>query len=377
MIFISGIAISFFLSALLLFKKNKSNADKILLVWFLLIAIHQLFFYFENSKYLNQFASLIGIDIPLPLIHGPFLFLYASALVNNLPQRKIFCLAHFLPAIFCYIYLTGFFSLPDEKKLFVMANNGIGFETFIKINYFAIIISGVVYVLWTLILLRKHQKKIKDNFSDIEKINLKWLQYLAYGIGIIWLTVIFGTDEQTFITIVIFVMVIGFFGIKQTPIFTTNNPPRELSFANEHIQLPVAPVAENLISEDVQKRYETSGLSQSKKQAIAEDLKKFVEDDKLFLNSDLSLDMLAEQLHIHPNYLSQFINEELALTFYDYINSKRVDEFKRIIYLPETSHFSMLGLALECGFNSKSSFNRNFKKFSGQTPTEYLNNLKR
>ena len=376
MIFIAGIVISLFLSALLLFKKNKNNADKILLVWFFLIAIHQSFYYYDNSIYLNKHPFLIGLYLPLPLIHGPFLFLYASALVNILPKRKIFNLFHFLPTLICYIYLIEFFTMPADRKIEIMANKGEGFETFILINFLAIILSGISYVIATLLLLRIHSKKIKDNFSDIEKINLKWLQYLTYGIGIIWLVVIFGNGELTFITIVLFVMVIGFFGIKQTPIFTSHNPPLYLSGVSEQIQNVDIPAIDSNPG-DVQKRYETSGLSQSRKLVIAEDLKKFVEEDKLFLNPELSLDMLAEHLHIHPNYLSQYINEELSLTFYDYINSKRVDEFKKIIHLPQNSHLSMLGLAFECGFNSKSSFNRNFRKFSGQTPSEYLAELKK
>jgi AraC-like DNA-binding protein len=171
-------------------------------------------------------------------------------------------------------------------------------------------------------------------------------------------------------------MIIGFFGIKQTPIFTTHHPYQDLPNPKISDPDPTAPEPEKISAEEVQKRYETSGLSQSKKMEIAEELKKRVEEEKLFLDAELSLDMLADHLQIHPNYLSQYINEELSLTFYDYINAKRVEEFKRISHLPEKQHFSLLGLALECGFNSKSSFNRNFKKFVGLTPSEYLNSVK-
>ena len=375
MIFISGIAISLFLSALLLVKKNKSTADKILFAWFVLITVHLAFFYFDNSPYLSRFPYLLGIELPMPLIQGVMLFLYASALTDNLPEKKIYRWLHFLPAIICYIYLIEFFSRPAQEKLYVVMNKGIGYETFVAIKFYAIIISGITYVTWTLILLKKHQKKIKDNFSDIERINLKWLQYLTYGVAIIWLTVIFGTDEHTFLAVTLFIMFTGFFGIRQTPVFTTHNPPQKPPQTNTPVQAPFAQAEESLASDDSRK-YETSGLSESKKQTIAEALQKSVEQDKLYLDSELSLDVLAAQLNIHPNYLSQFINEELSLTFYDYINSKRVDEFKRISHLPENSHFSMLGLALECGFNSKSSFNRNFKKFVGQTPSAYLSSLR-
>lgn len=71
---------------------------------------------------------------------------------------------------------------------------------------------------------------------------------------------------------------------------------------------------------------------------------------------------LARQLDIHPNYISQVINSVEQKNFYDFINEHRVEEFKQLVSLPENQHFTLLALAFECGFNSKTSFNRNFKK---------------
>jgi AraC-like DNA-binding protein len=400
MIFIAGIAISVFLSALLLVKKNKSTADQILLAWFILIAIHQFYYNFYTSGNFRLYSSLIALDMPFPLMHGPFLFLYASALVDRLPKNKFLWFVHFIPAAICFGYIIPFMYSSSETKIFVMEHNGIGYATFMGIRSVAIILSGIAYVTATLILLRKHRRIIMDRFSDIEKINLKWLQYLTYGLGVIWIPVIFGNDFWVFFCVVIFVAVIGFFGIRQTPVFTSTNhpdknfPPGNLvkpnsnsdrliikevdhnyepeNFSRNQTLESILAKAEISVSKEVGRKYETSGLTAAKKVEIAEGLTKNIDGEKLFLNPELSLDMLAATLRIHPNYLSQFINEEMDMTFYDYINSKRVMEFKRLLNLPEKSHFNMLGLALECGFNSKSSFNRNFKKFSGQTPSEYL-----
>jgi AraC-like DNA-binding protein len=82
--------------------------------------------------------------------------------------------------------------------------------------------------------------------------------------------------------------------------------------------------------------------------------------------------MLAKKIKIHPNYLSQVINEKQGKTFFEYINTLRVEEFKRLVALPESKQFTIMSLAYDCGFNSKSSFNKNFKKVTGQSPSEYL-----
>ena len=98
-----------------------------------------------------------------------------------------------------------------------------------------------------------------------------------------------------------------------------------------------------------------------------------MQQEKFYTEPELTLAALAEKLNIHPNYLSQVINEKEGKSFYDYINTLRVEEFIRLILIPENSKFTMLSLASDCVFNSKSSFNKNFKKVTGQSPSEYLN----
>jgi AraC-like DNA-binding protein len=85
---------------------------------------------------------------------------------------------------------------------------------------------------------------------------------------------------------------------------------------------------------------------------------------------------LAQSLNVHPNNLSQVINTFEGKTFFDYVNQKRIEEFKRIVSLPENQKFTLLALAHDCGFNSKTSFNRNFKNCTGLSPSEYLREAK-
>ena len=100
----------------------------------------------------------------------------------------------------------------------------------------------------------------------------------------------------------------------------------------------------------------------------------YMQSEKPFLRTKLSINDLAEDLGIPSHHLSQVINERLNQNFYDFINSYRIEELKVKLKDPHNKHLTMLGIAFDCGFNSKASFNRIFKKHTGQTPSEYLEN---
>ena len=91
-----------------------------------------------------------------------------------------------------------------------------------------------------------------------------------------------------------------------------------------------------------------------------------------YLNADLTLKDLALLLNIHPNQLSWLINHEFDKNFNEFINQYRVDAFKRISKDPKNSHITLIGLAYDSGFNSKTVFNTSFKKETGMTPMQYL-----
>lgn len=365
MLYLAGIIITFFLVVILSSKKNKSEADKILALWLFCTGFH-LFLYYLHYK--NDFASfplLLGFELPMPLLQGPFLYLYTSALTNQNEKRK-YNFLHFLPFVIAVLFLMPFFSLSFQEKLNVFQHEGKGYENLILVLYSSILLSGIVYALLSLRKLSKHQKNISDQFSFNEKINLRWLQYLILGSSIIWLVVIFYEDEYIFSVVVFYLMFIGYFGIKQVGIFT-NQAITENSFVN--IQ-PIENVAIESTSEKI--KYEKSSLSSEELLSIQQKLAQIMETEKLYKNPDLTLAELSQKLNVHSNVLSQVINSAEEKNFYDYINSQRVEEFKKLISLPENQKFTFLSIAFECGFNSKTAFNRNFKKATGLSPSEFL-----
>jgi adenylate cyclase len=108
-----------------------------------------------------------------------------------------------------------------------------------------------------------------------------------------------------------------------------------------------------------------------KAEAEVERLNGYMEMERPFLNPALSLRSLAEQVEIHPNRLSWLLNQFVGKNFNEFINQARIEHFKKLVIDPANSHISLIGLAYESGFNSKTVFNTAFKKETGMTPREY------
>lgn len=102
------------------------------------------------------------------------------------------------------------------------------------------------------------------------------------------------------------------------------------------------------------------------------DLKRFMEEEEPFLNPTLSLRSLAAQIELHPNKLSWLLNESMGYNYNNFVNQYRVAHFKKLALDPSNAHISLLGLAYESGFNSKTVFNTYFKKETGMTPRAFL-----
>lgn len=373
MLYLVGIIITFFLTFLLLGKNNKTSADKILFFWLLFIGFHLFLYYLVFSEKYLQYPYFLGVNIPLPLLHGPFLYLYTASVTNQLKHWKINIL-HFIPFIISCLSILDFFILSSEEKKLVFENQGQGYEVISLIIYITVFCSGIFYVIWSLLLLRNRKKNILNQFSYSEKINLKWLRILIYGIGLIWVFVILGNDKLLFSTVVFYVIFIGYFGINQVGIFTKKVTIIENDII---ISKAIEPSFNNkIIEENKPNKYLKSGLNQEAATEIHELLKTTMDREQLYINPELTLLELAQTLKVHPNNLSQVINTFEGKNFYDYVNSKRVELFLKLVVIPDNKKYTILSLAYECGFNSKSSFNKYFKKMINLTPTEYLNSLK-
>ncbi len=374
MLYTFGIFIAFFLSLLIFTKQGRNRADNVLGIWMIVIGIHLFSYYCFKTGIIFTYPFIVWLNFPLPYLHGPLLFLYTLALTSPTLHGFQKVAAHFILPVFILCLFAPFLAYSHQQKLAIIHSNGKGFELQALITTILLSISGVFYIYITHRLLHNHQKRILDQFSYQEKINLQWLRFLFYGMGIMWvLIIIIGNDDLIFSASVVFVVLIGYFGIKQVGIFTNQTNDFLENDLKEEVILMEETV--NDTTTQLKKKYAKSGLNEESANDLHLRLKHLMVIEKLFTEPELTLADLSGRLGVHSNYLSQVINEMEGVNFYDYINSLRVEEFKRLALLPENQKYTLLALAFECGFNSKSAFNRCFKKATDLSPSEYVKQL--
>lgn len=369
MLYLTGIVVSVYLLLLLLVKPQKTTADKILTTWQFLATLHLGYLYLFVTRTFKEVPGVLGWELPLPFIHGPFLYLYILYLTHQ-QKHKYRWIWHFLPFFVNYLLWIPLLAMSPRKKLSIYEQGIIQYKDIIIANNIAIILSGAAYVIASLVLLSRHRKNITGQFSNTDKITLNWLRYLIGGIGVIWFFVAFyRTGQSLYISVSVFIFLLGFFGIRQIGIFN-NRPQPEAVPENKVTGIAIHGVSSPSASEP--EKYEKSSLTETTAVEINQRLNERMLREQWYKNPELTLGDVAQKLEVHPSILSQVINSKEQKSFYDYINSLRVEEFKRIVADPKNQNYTLLSLAFECGFNSKSSFNRNFKKFTGHSPSDYL-----
>lgn len=363
--------ISLFLFLLLLGKRRKTAVDFVLTLWIFFATIHLALIGCYASGNISKLPWLIGWEMPLPLLHGPFLYLYLLFLTGR-PKHRARQLLHFAPALLCTLSLIPILaSIPPEQR--PDKKNWKPFLPYFEVLIIAFAISGIVYLLLSLQLLRRHKQQVLQQFSNTEKISLNWLRYLIGGMSVIWIIVIFYPSPQLlYLSVALFIFFLGYFGIRQTGIFT-HQPESSTADSDVPVLIEQAqPATLSQEQEEPKAKYERTGLTEPTAIQIQEALKVLMQEQQLYADPELTLGDLAKALDVHPAILSQVINEKEQKSFYEYINLLRVETFKQLIQQPGNRQYTLLSLAFDCGFNSKSSFNRNFKKITGLSPSAYL-----
>jgi AraC-like DNA-binding protein len=139
------------------------------------------------------------------------------------------------------------------------------------------------------------------------------------------------------------------------------------------VEAPPLPEAAAAEPEPPAPKYERSTLTPERAERYLKRLREVMESERPYADGELTLQKLAGRLSIPAQHLSQTVNGRLNQSFTDFVNAYRVAEAKRMLTDPRLRHYSVLAIAEEVGFNSKSSFNAVFKKQTGLTPSEFRN----
>ncbi|MBW6536710.1 MAG: helix-turn-helix domain-containing protein [Mariniphaga sp.] len=359
---------AFFFSALLIQKKPGAAHDKILIFWLVYLGFFTGVYGLFYNQLFRDFPLLSASFISLLLLHGPFLYFYLASLIRHskiLPARAVL---HFIPFILFNLYLLISLFFPETSARIRLDHSNEHGHAPLLFNFFLLItaLSGPFYFLLAVRLFKKLDVRILRNFSTPKNSNLAWLRTLVYVFGAVWTALmlfailhhIFQLFSWMFCThglalsLSVFILLIGYFGLRQKEIFHSGLD-YDLSNSPEKV------------------KYASTGLSAENARQTGERLKALMKTEKPFLNPELSLPQLAEMLDVPAYQLSQVINSNFNQNYFDFVNTYRVEEVKTKICDPAFGHLSFLGIAFESGFNSKSAFNRIFKKTTGKTPTHY------
>lgn len=346
-----------------------------MVAWFILLAIMLIAYTLEVMGIEDRFPVFWSLNTSLPMLIGPITLLYVLAYTGRRQKIHPLFALHALP----YVILTTFVCI----KMFVnpepTVREDISFiEDAISPAFFILrlarILLGPIYLIVTLFILRKHSRRINHYFSYTEEIDLKWIRLLIIMLTIIWITVIVVNiliswnefipwrlgDNIIYVMVVVTVFVNGYFGIKQQIIFSPADQPK----------------TESNSKKKPGEQYKKSGLSKKESEEYLNSLLKYMEEERPYLDGKLSLAQVAKYLGTSTNHVSQVINSELNKNFFDFVNGYRVDLIKQRMLDGWSDHLTLLGMAYDCGFNSKSSFNSIFKKYTGYTPSQFLRNQK-
>ena len=328
----------------------------------------------------NQQPQLYFLPVILSFGIGPLLYLFINRLIFLQPINKKRVFLHLIPLGIQFLFYLFCFVQNGDTKYDIYAGY---YETFIKplqilITYFSV--GFYIYLSFKEINFYKQQ--LNDYYSNTDKIALQWLKKLLYVFMFYYIVSIFfavvsysfNISENYFPSD--FIRCIIIFTIA---VYAANQTTLTGIQQNIHTVQEDAPIAEEsdttFVSEQV------NSPSQNNNEVIAEKPKEFnkellqtilttVEKEKLYLNEELTIADLAKQLGYSTKTISYTINNGLQKSFSLFINEYRVKRFKEKRASGKYDHLSIMGLAYDCGFNSKSTFNRIFKEITGSSPKE-------
>jgi AraC-like DNA-binding protein len=307
---------------------------------------------------LNGFPRSVG------LLLGPLVFLYLKSQTQNNYQLKGKEYGHFLPyAIYFVMVGSVFVQGPKTVKAFQSSSSFYYYDTIYNLLRVA---SYISYFYLSIKLYRRYRAWTNKHYSNPDAVSFAWFRNFIY-VMILWLLAreIMGLIDAAYdlpfyqdwwwnLLLVAAAFYLGIQGLNQKQV--------------AHLQL-------ELVREKNQQELEKKPDG-TEYAAILKKLEEVMKNERLYLQAELNLADLAKHLDVSYKLLSAAINKGSGMNFNDYINHFRISAFEKMVQDPKMQQFTLLALAMDCGFNSKATFNRAFKKLKGRSPQQYVKELK-
>ena len=359
----AGIVQGFYSAIVLTHTKLRNPANHYLAILLMVLSISILHSSFI-IPYFHQFHHTnFQIKEPFILLVIPFVWLYVKKL--NEPQFRFSKkhLLHFAPFVvvmlLSFIFLLHNSEITDSKQFYSHT------LTLNIVLYTIALGQYIFYLIYILRLIQKFKAKALNELSNTENIDPAWLRiFLITFLAVFLLLVLM-------MTIAIHRLEAGYFNQVVSLVFAL--AIYVLGYKGL-FQQTILPQTQEIQSNNSERTERETTVNQLDEQLLKK-LIDFMTNRKPYYDPELTLTALALQLEISRNQLSELINTGTGGNFYDFVNKYRVDEVKQLMEHPKYKDYTILAIAFEAGFPSKSTFNSIFKKFTGFTPSEYRNRL--
>ena len=358
-----GISQSFFAGLLLATRKPFTTAGRIMATWIFLFCI-EMIFALINRTVLDMYSFPF-----VSLTYGPLLYLYVRHVIRPSLRFSPWNALHFIPFIVFFAVSVVFRREPifDDLTGFLVVDRFIPLRIVYSVTFF---LSVTTYSVLSFIEIRHHQLRLRDFVSYTSAmLTLNWLKILSItfyagyivvfilgGLSIINNYLPFDPYVMTFVFITFFSFAYSFYAIRQPEILEFPSCADEESEVND------------LTSTE---RYARSGLRDEQAEEYLTRLLQYMDDEKPYIDGDLTIDDLSRKTGIPRHYITEVLNEKHGRNFFSFINEYRVREVISRIKDPKFQHYTILAIAFDSGFNSKSTFNSFFKAHMGKTPSAY------
>ena len=355
-----GIVQAILLGAVLFFAKNNRNANRLLAAFSWVVAIWVSASVMRSSGLYHRFPHISYVVDPFFFCALPILFLYVRALLSGQPLTRRDAW-HFAPAVVVALYLLPWHTQPPEVKQLVLrdALPGGPYASWFYIKAGALLVQGVGYISAIFWISYRHAKTVDRPMRAARAYVFRNARFAIGVLVVFWIAGI--------LRVLQFFGYVDRFGLQENlilPFMVTVLVYLVCYSALRHPERLYGP-------EDPARKYERSGLSPEAAKAGLERLTTCMDAQKPYLDGGLTLQQLGEKVGLAPNHLSQIVNDTWKMGFQEFLNSYRVKAAESRLLDPTARERTVLEIAYEVGFNSKSAFNAAFQRHRGMTPTEF------